>query len=694
LGKRSRSKHDSRAAVAAPPPPSATIRDRAAIRTLAVCASLVVIVLAIYAQVAGHDFINYDDPIYVSNNPQVLRGLTAGGFRWAMTTVDGAHWHPVTWLSHMLDVSLFGRVAGRHLLVNVSFHAASSVLLFLWLRLATGAFWRSSIVAALFAVHPLHVESVAWLSERKDVLSVFFMVLSLLAYTLYVRRRSRAQYAWSIVALALGVMAKPMLVTFPFVLLLLDEWPLRREAPISSRLLEKVPHFAVIIPPIVLTLHAQQVAMAGGNLPLAVRIANAAISYVRYLGKTVWPANLAVVYPYSTTVSSALAIVCALLLIALTAGAVALRRRAPWVAVGWLWFLGTLVPVIGIVQAGQQSMADRFTYIPHIGLFIAVIWSVAAVIEGAPELRKAAAAAAAACILIFAIVAHAQTSYWRNSATLFEHAVAVTENNGLAHVNLGAALYDEGQAGRAEAEYRAAAGYKPEDVQHLGLAMALGAQGKLDEAAKEAGEAVRINPANADAFAMLGTVELSRGHKTEAVAALQQASILKPDAQTLGRLALARGDAAEAKKQFAAAAGRQGDSADAHQTYAVALAKEGDDAGAMREFKTALRLNPAFYDARMNFGALLSRTGKEDDAIRQFSEASALRPQSVEPRIYLALAQANQKRFTEAADQIARAIAADHDGANRFLTEAIHMAPRPNAIDEYVVFLRQQAGVR
>jgi tetratricopeptide (TPR) repeat protein len=658
---------------------------------LAVCAALVVLVLAIYAQVARHDFVNYDDPVYVSNNPEVLRGLTAGGVRWAFTTLHASNWHPVTWLSHMLDVSLFGRVAGRHLLVNVLLHAASSVLLFLWLRLATGAFWRSAVVAVLFAVHPLRVESVAWLSERKDVLSILFLLLALHAYTRRVRSGSRLQYAWSIGALALGALAKPMLVTFPFVLLLLDEWPLRRETPLVRRLVEKLPYFAVIIPPIVMTLRAQTGAMASAvKLPFLVRLGNAAISYVRYLGKTIWPSNLAVMYPYGTSVSSALAVICALVLLALTVGAVMMRRRMPWLAVGWLWFLGTLVPVIGLVQVGLQSIADRYTYMPHIGLFIAIVWSVA---EWRSLGMPGKAAMAGVSILVFTILAYVQTGYWRDSRTLFEHALAVTENNRLAHLNLAAAFYDAGDAGRAEVEYRAAAGYQPADVQHLGLALALSGQGKLDEAVKEAAEAMRINPANAEAMAALGTIELSRGRNAEAIVLLEKAAKLKPEPQTLGRLALARGDAEGAGKYFGEAAGRQGDSADAHQTYAVALAKQGDDAGAAREYEVALRLNPAMYDARMNYGALLSRTGKEEEAIRQFGEASKLRPQSVEPMIYLALAQANQRRFTEAAGQIGRAIAADHDGANRFLAQAIHIEPRPTAIDEYLVFLRQQAGV-
>lgn len=636
--------------------------DGANLRFAAVCAALAVLVLAIYAQVRTHQFINYDDPLYVSNNPDVLSGLTAAGIRWAFTSIHAAYWHPITWLSHQLDVSLFGPNAGAHLLVSVFFHALNAVLLFAWLRLATGAFWRSSIVAALFAAHPLHVESVAWVAERKDVLSTFFLLLTLHAWTRWVKNGSRAQYVWSIAAFALGLMAKPMLVTLPFALLLLDLWPFARAKSWRNLVIEKLPHFACVVPAIVMALRTQSVAMAGATtVPLSIRLANAAIAYVKYVLKTLWPSSMAVVYPYPTSVSSILAIICAAIVAALTFGALRMYKRMPWLTVGWLWFVGTLVPVIGIVQVGQQSMADRFAYIPHIGLFIAMVWTVAALTP--QHARLSAVAAAAAVVVVFAAIAYRQAGYWRSSITVFEHALAVTDDNRIAHMNLGAALLDDpNQAPRAEKELRAAAGLQSE-VQHMDLALALSAQGKYDEASKEAELAVKMNPSSADALTAAGTIELGRGRVAEAIPFLEKASQLKAVPETLGPLSFARGQL---------------------------LARKGDDAGAAREYETALKHNPAMYDARMNYGALLSRLNRQTDAVQQFSEAAAIRPQAAEPHIYLALAQSNLNQFVSAAEHVARAIAIDHDGSNKYLIDAIHLDPRPTAIDEYLQFLQSR----
>jgi tetratricopeptide (TPR) repeat protein len=683
LGKRSRSKHEIRAG--APASQEALPRANGSLRTLIVCIALVLAVTAIYAQVRTHSFINYDDPEYVSHNEHVLTGLTRANVVWAFTSVHAAYWHPITWITHMIDVSLFGAVAGRHLLVNVLIHALNSILLFFWLRSLTGAYWRSAAVAALFAVHPLHVESVAWIAERKDVLSALFMLLALIAYTHYARTRSRLSYAGSILALILGLLSKPMLVTFPFVLLLLDWWPLKRRA-----LLEKIPFFAAVVPIIAVTLSTQSVAMTGGNVSLSIRLANAVISYVKYVAKSAWPTSLAIIYPYSTTVSLIAAIACAIVLLVITLAIWMARNDAPWLFVGWFWFVGTLVPVIGLVQVGRQSMADRFTYIPHIGLFIAVVWSCARLIERTPQLRTVAAAATVAILVAYAAVAHSQTAYWSDSVTLFSHTVAVTSNNNLARINLGAALLETGAADQAEVQYRAADGFQPADVQHLGLALALSAQGKTDEAAYEAETAVKANGSNREALATLGMLELSRGHNAQAAAALERAAALRHDPLVMARLAQARGNGAEARKLFGDAA-RQFESADAHQALATELAREGDDAGAAREYETAVRLDAKSYDTRMNFGAVLSRLGKDEEATRQFNEASILRPTSAEPHIYVAVAEANHHRLAEAIEHLQRAIEINHDDANRLLTNAIRITPNPMNIDRYIAFLRQQA---
>jgi len=697
LTKRSRRIAQARSRVAADQPreqPLSSVPRSA----LPIVASLVVLVFAIYAQVRTHQFVDFDDPLYVSANERVLRGLTWPGVQWAFTHIHAGYWLPLTWISHMIDVQLFGRNAGAHLLVSVTLHAINCVLLFLFLRLATGAVWRGAIVAALFAVHPLHVESVAWISERKDTLSTLFFLLSLLAYTRYVRAASWRAYAASVVALAFGLMAKPMLVTTPFVLLLLDYWPFDRFQRSNLRrvLAEKVPFAVVSVGAILATLTAQHEAMAATTaISLPARIANAAIAYVRYLAKTAWPSRLAGIYPFPTNINSAAAVTCALLIVALTVIVIWQRRAFPWLLVGWLWFVGTLIPVIGIVQVGLQAMADRFTYIPHIGLFIAIVWSVAHFLERSAKGPSMAAGAAGAAILALAIVAHVQVRYWANSIALFEHALAVTSNdNKLAHVDLGAALVDAGEYEAAERHYRQAVGFQPRETVDIGLSLALLGQGKTDAGANAARRAVAANPNSAAAFSILGSAELARGDLPQADRALARSLQLRNDPAVAARLAFAHGRLDDARARFAEAVGLNPDDPDLHNSYAAVLARLGADAEAQSQYEEALSLNPNLYDARMNYGALLSRLGRNESAAQQFSEAVRLRPRSPEPRVYRALLAASQHQFDAAAREIESAITIDHDAGNRFLVNAIRLAPRPTAIDEYLGFLRQQSGHR
>jgi Flp pilus assembly protein TadD len=656
-------------------------------RDRAVMAALVVSILAVYAQVRTHSFINFDDPLYITRNAHVLQGLSWANVRWAFTASEAGYWHPLTWLSHLLDVTLFGRNAGAHLLMSVALHAASAALLYLWLRTARLDWARSAVVAALFALHPLRVESVAWAAERKDVLSTLFFLLTLLAYTRFAQTRSRSAYAGSLVALAAGLFSKPMLVTTPFVLLLIDWWPLERLRDWKRALLEKVPHFALIVPFLFVTLRTQRGAISVANaISPAMRVANALQSYVRYLGKTIWPSKLAILYPYQP-VRPAIAIVCALFLLGVTAAAVHWRNRAPWFVTGWFWYLGTLVPTIGLVQVGLQSMADRFTYIPHIGLFLAVVWSV-------PRRRELMPVAIVA-VVAFSVVTFMQLRHWQNSRTVFEHALAVTSNaNKLAHQNLASAMLDEGDYAEAEAHYRAAIGLPAADIVHTGLALALAGEGKLNDAAAEARRALAANPNSADALDALGSIELSRGNVDEAARILGQTAQRKSDPAVLARLAVAKNDVAEAQRRFAEAVELHPDDAALHNSYAAVLARGGNDTHATVEYETAIRLSPALYDARMNYAALLSRSGRDADAVRELAEAAKLRPQSPEPLVYLALVESNERRFTDAASHVEQAIRADHDAANRYLTEAIRIAPKETNIDEYLAFLRTQANGR
>ncbi len=678
-------------------PVSAPIGFRPTKATLIV-GSLFVLVFAIYGQVYSHHFVNFDDPLYVSQNEHVLRGLTWSGVKWAFTHVHAWYWLPLTWISHMVDVQLFGRNAGAHLLVSVTLHALNSALLFLFLRRATDSVWRSASVAALFAVHPLHVESVAWIAERKDTLSTFLFLLCLVAYERYVRERSRWAYVVSVLALALGLMAKPMLVTTPFVLLLLDYWPFRRleTTGIKKLLIEKVPFFACVAGGITATLIGQHEAMATTTtIHVSARLANAAISYVVYTAKTVWPSGLAVFYPFPTRIGIAVALSCALLLIGLTALAAWCWRSLPWLVVGWCWFVGTLIPVIGIAQAGQQARADRFTYIPHIGLFVAIVWGIAYIIEHVPGLRTPAVTVSAAIVLAFAVVAHAQVQVWSDSIALFRHALAVTSNtNRLAHLNLGGALLEVGEYEAAEREYRQAEGYRPAEFVYTGLALAFAGEGKLDAAADAARRAIQVNPNSADAVATLGSTELARGDMVAAERALARSLQLKDDPGVAARLALARGQLEKARAQFAEAVMLHPEDADLRNAYAAVLAKMADDADAEQEYIEAIRLNPKMYDARMNYGALLSRIGRDDMAAQQFAEAASIRPGSPEPHVYLGLLEANRRHFDVAMQQIHAAATIDHDLSNRMLINAIRIPPRPTAIDEYIAFLRQQSGGR
>lgn len=660
-----------------------------------VSAAIVVLVFVIYGQVRTHAFIDFDDPMYITKNDHVLHGLTWSGVQWAFTHIHAANWHPLTWISHMIDVQIFGMDAGAHALMNVSIHALNCVLLFLFLRLATGAAWQSAMVAALFAVHPLHVESVAWISERKDTLSAFLFLLCLLAYTVYVRRGSRAAYGASVAALALGLMAKPMLVTTPFVLLLLDYWPFRRLEPATARqrIIEKVPFALCIVPSIIATLFAQREAMPQPAVSRLAGDANAPIAYVRYILKTVWPAKLSVMYPFPSSVDLRLTVICAVLILATLFAAYRVREKLPWVFVGWFWFVGMLVPVIGIVQVGRQAMADRYTYLPHIGLFAAIVWSAWYLAETMPRWRRALPVIAGVVILLLTVVAHAQVRYWQGSIPLFEHALRSTsDNNKVAHVNLGAAFVEIGDYPAAEREYRKAIGFSPAATVYTGLSAALSGQGKADAAAEAARQAVAADPKNADAAAALGSAELARGNMAEAAKALARAMELKHDPSLNALLLVARGQLQEATRAFAAAIRNNPKDPELHNSLAAVFAKLGDVPNALAEYSEALKLNPNLYDAHMNYGALLSRTGHEAEAARHFQEGSRIRPQSPEPHVYLGLLEDHLGNFDAAAREIEKAITADHNLANSFLINAIRVPPSPTVIDEYLAYLRQRKG--
>ncbi len=468
---------------------------------------LAALVFAAFAPVSGFHFLVYDDYSYITNNAVVREGLTAPGLSWAFTTFRSANWHPLTWLSHMLDVELFGLDAGPHHLVNLLFHLANTLALFLVLRGMTAATWRSFVAAALFAIHPLHVESVAWVAQRKDVLSAFFLLLALAAYLRYVRRPGPGRYVVVAGCFVAALLAKPMAVTLPFLLLLLDWWPLGRMTADDARpglpanlpklALEKVPLVALSGLSCAVTVVAQR---AGGALdtaiPLWVRLQNALLAYAAYLGKAVWPASLVILYPHpGASVSAAKVAAAGLLLALLTAAAVRLAGRRPHLLAGWLWYLGTLVPVIGLVQVGTQAMADRYTYIPLVGIFVAVTWEANGLRERL-RLRSLYPAVTAGLVLgALLVVACIQVRCWRNSVTVFRHAVALTANNWVAHIDLGWALEQEGNLDEAMLHYREAIRIAPgHPYAHNNLGYLLALRGRTGEAIAHFREALRLSP--------------------------------------------------------------------------------------------------------------------------------------------------------------------------------------------------------
>lgn len=493
-----------------------------------------------YWSTPGLGFTKFDDPLYVTENPHVAHGLTWSTVAWAFTGGYAANWHPLTWLSHAIDVQLFALEPGPPHVENVVIHTATTVLLFAVLVRLTGARWRSAFVAALFGVHPLHVESVAWVAERKDVLSAFFWVLTLWCYTSYVRKPKLMNYGLVVVCFTLGLMAKPMVVTLPFVLLLLDVWPLRRVelgpkwwSTAKPLIREKLPLFALSVASSIVTFVAQR---EGGTvastirLPMSERLGNAVIAYASYVEKMLWPAHLAAYYPYPRILPVAEAAIGAMLLLIITAAAVATARRRPYFLVGWLWYLGTLVPAIGIVQVGTQAMADRYTYLPLIGLFIAIAWGAGDVVDHWNQLTMPAAVVAATVLFACVAMSRTQVAYWQSSATLWRHALDVTTDNYAAHTYYGNALAAQGKTDAAVAEYRQALLIRADYPEaHNNLGPALAAQGKLDEAVAHFREAIRLRPNYADAYSNLGVALASQGRWDEAIAQYTLALRYDPD---------------------------------------------------------------------------------------------------------------------------------------------------------------------
>jgi Tfp pilus assembly protein PilF len=547
---------------------------------LAVCVFLCAIIWLVFGQTLHHGFLNYDDEKYVFKNSHVIAGLSPQEMGWAFTHAHAANWHPVTWISHMLDCQVFGLNAGGHHFTNVLLHAAAAVLLFFVLRRMTGSLWRSAFVAALFAIHPLRVESVAWVAERKDVLSGVFFMLTLNAYTSYTRNPSHLRYLAMSILFALGLMSKPMLVTLPCLLLLLDYWPLKRIVDLAQTrevILEKVPLFLLSIVSCFATIAAQRESIdVIENLSVPWRIGNACVSAVTYIWQLIWPRNLAVFYPHPRETLPLLTIaIAAALLIAITAGVVALRRSRPYLFTGWFWYLIMLAPIIGIVQVGWQAHADRYTYLPHIGLCLAGTWAIADLTLNWSRRREVLTGAAVVIIALLSWQAHVQASYWRDNETLWRHAIAVVPRNATAHNNLGTLLGRSGHYAEAIAEFEQALEIDPAIRKaNSNLGAALLETGKIDEAIAHFEKELQVQPQSAETENILAHT-LMQANRTEA--------------------------ALEHSRKFVQL---RPNSATGHYNLALALQRTGRIAEAVSQYEQALALKPDYANARRNLEAL------------------------------------------------------------------------------------------
>ncbi|MGQ9455359.1 MAG: tetratricopeptide repeat protein [Armatimonadota bacterium] len=633
---------------------------------LVVCVLLATTTFAIYFPVLGYGLVNFDDHFYVTKNPHVRSGLSIKNILWAVTTFTESNWHPLTWISLQLDCTL-GFKDGHVLhLTNVLFHIANTLLLFLVLEVMTGSMWRSAFVAALFAVHPLRVESVAWVSERKDVLSTFFGMLTILAYAWWLRKPSPARYVLAIVLYILGLLSKPMLVSMPILLLLLDLWPLARfnfdslDRNRLCRLLgEKLPFIVLAAGSCVVTYVAQLKGGAVGRFeyyPLGVRLSNAVVSYVAYIIKAICPVRLAVFYPHpETTIPTWQVVVSAVLLIGISFTAIRNARIRSYFFVGWFWYVISLLPVIGIVQVGLQGMADRYTYVPMIGVFIIVAW-------GVPELfvilfgRGAGSwlfGSAVVLICILSVLAHRQVHYWRDDFSLFGHAIRVTKRNALAHTHLGLAYEGAGKYDEALKHYYIAVRANPEySPAHTCLGDILLRRGRVGEAFEHFRRAVLLSPGIPETHHNLGLVLLRKRDWQAAIEAFQQATRLRRDyADAYNGLAIAlakQGRLREAVENSARAVRLSPRNVRFRRVYASLLAESSDLEGARRQYQVLVRLNPSDVESRFELGRLLLSLGDSASARKELMEVLRLRPDLAEAHVNLAIALYDLGRYRDA----------------------------------------------
>lgn len=603
------------------------------------CILLISVTLGIYYQTSDHEFINYDDPSYIINNPYVNSGLTINNITWAFTSIHASNWHPVTWLSHMLDIELFGLESKGHHIVNLIFHLTNTLLLYFLLFGTTKSHWKSSFVAALFALHPLHVESVAWIAERKDVLSAFFFFITLNLYRLYANRPSNSRYILALIAFSIGLMSKPMLVTLPFILILMDYWPLQRlscsinneyVSPITEIknrnehfikiMVEKIPFFCLSFISCIITYYAQSRGGAIAKIklvPISFRFLNSLIAYANYIFKMILPLNLSVIYPLPDTITILHGLATGFLLFAISTISIRMGRRHPYLIVGWLWYIGMLVPVIGLVQVGRQSMADRYTYLPLTGLFIIVAWGVPSIIPKVRYRNMLLFIISVLLLVMYSLFTWFQIGYWKNSFTLFRHATQAIPKNHVAYNLLGSTYTQSGMLDEAIYIYSEALRISPDDEEAIsGIGVALAKKGDLEGATSYFRKAVYLEPNSAECHSNLGFALSQQGQETDRIRHLLEAIRLQPGNPK---------------------------NAEIHFHIGTSFAAQGKIDQSIDHFVKAIRIKPNFVEAHYNLGVAHAKQGKWDQAIVSFSMALQLKPDL--PEAILSLEKAKRMKI-------------------------------------------------
>ncbi len=651
---------------------------------------LAIITLSVYWQVYNFSFITFDDTIYVTENEHVQQGLCRDNLIWAFNlnkSDDRAYWHPLTWLSHMLDCQLFGLNSGAHHLMNLAFHIVNTILLFLALYLMTGAPWKSAFVAALFALHPINVDSVAWVSERKNLLSTTFWMLTLLAYIRYAKKPDTFRYLTIFCALALGLLAKPMLVTLPCVLLLLDFWPLGRikigqqrttvnyinsgpifeTAKISRLFMEKIPFLALSIATVALSvvsiqLNANNQLIDTAAVPMKLRIENAMVSYVVYLGKMVWPAHLAIFYPFPKVIPLWHSIGAVLFLIAVSALIVAKARKSPWLVTGWLWYLGTLLPVIGLVQGGLwPAQADRWAYVPLIGIFIIIVWGVPAFIPEYKLKKSGIGVTAATLLCVLSLATWIQAGFWKNSQTLFSHALSVTSGNYIAHNNLGNVLFRQGRITEAVYQFTQSIKINPDHAKaHYNLANALLKLDKKDKAITHYLQAISINPNYEKACNNLASLLLNQGRTDEAITYYKRTLLINPHfpkaEYSLANAYKKIGQIDKAIFHYRLALKINPLNADTHYNLANALKNQGHLNKAIGHYRQAIDIHANNEKAHSNLATVLMRQGLVHEAIDHYLKALKINPNHLNARYNLGIAYFTSGNFPAAVENFKAAL--------------------------------------